>query len=173
MIDPIVQVVAGESVSNSSKMNDDIALLQQWLPVERHGEVGKRNSHYVWVLESGRGPRRGDDLVTLGSEIGNEMASNEAIGTGHEHPGLITHLSEYRCELTVARKITSLLTYFRPCAFKKSWITNLKEGIHHLLVKGVNHKPDKPPLGNQRSNGRNIFVEVSIHHRARHGPISP
>jgi hypothetical protein len=67
------------------------------------------------------------------------MAPNEAVGTGHEHPGLIIHLSEHRCELTVARKITSLVTYFRPRACGKSWVTNLKEGIHHLSVKGVNH----------------------------------
>ena len=103
VIDLIIQVVAGKSVSNSSKMNDDIALLQQRLPIERHRQIRKRDRHYVRGFESGRRPRRRDHLVALRSEIGYEVAPNEAVRTGYEHSGLITHLSVYRRELTGSR----------------------------------------------------------------------
>ena len=99
VIDLVVQVVAGKSVSDSSKMNDDIALLQQGLPIERHGQIRKRDSRDVRSFESGPRPRGRDHLVALRNQIGYEVAPNEAVGTGYEHPGLIIHLFEYHSEL--------------------------------------------------------------------------
>ena len=37
VIDPVIEVVNGKFMSDSGKMDDDVALLQQWLPVERQG----------------------------------------------------------------------------------------------------------------------------------------
>ena len=36
MIDTIIQAINSKLVSYSGKMDDGIALLQQWLPVDRH-----------------------------------------------------------------------------------------------------------------------------------------
>src|ERR1700723_2482597 len=102
VIDLIVQVVAGKSVSNSSKMDDDIALLQQWSPIERQGQIGKRDSHNARGFESGRRPRCCDHLVALRREIRYEVAPNEAVGTGYEHSGLIVHLFRVSPRITVA-----------------------------------------------------------------------
>ena len=99
VIDLIVQIVAGKSVSNSSKMNDDITLPQQRLPIERLGQIRKRDSRDVRSFESGPRPRCRDHLVALRNQIRYEVAPNEAVGTGYEHPGLIIHLFEYRSEL--------------------------------------------------------------------------
>jgi hypothetical protein len=40
-----------------------------------------------------------DHLIALRNQIGYEVAPNEAVGTGYEHPGLTIHLFEYRREL--------------------------------------------------------------------------
>ena len=99
VIDLIVQVVAGKSMSNSGKMNDDIALLQQGLPIERHRQIRKRDSNDVRGFNNRRCPRSRDDLVALRGEIRYEVAPDEAVGTRYQHSGLIIHLFEYRREL--------------------------------------------------------------------------
>ena len=51
------------------------------------------------AFESRRRPRCGDHLVASRSEIRYEMASDEAIGAGHEHSGSIIHASAYKARI--------------------------------------------------------------------------
>ena len=94
VIDPVIDVVNRKFVSDSGKMDDDITLLQQRLPVERLGQIGQRNGQDVGTVRTGYRPRRGDHLVALCGEIRYEMAPNKAIGACHQHTGAIIHLSQ-------------------------------------------------------------------------------
>ena len=91
MIDPVVQVVICEFVSNSGKMDNGIAFAEQWLPVERDGKVRKRDRDNVRIFESEGSPACGDHLKAPRDQVRHKMPASEAAGTRHEHIGLITH----------------------------------------------------------------------------------
>jgi hypothetical protein len=92
-IDPVIQVVDGEFVSDSGQVDDYIALFEQGLPVERNGKVRERDGDDVRIFESGRRPGCRDHPVALRGEIGHQMPSNETIRARHQHGGSIIHLN--------------------------------------------------------------------------------
>ena len=85
MIDPVIRIFVSGSVSYSCKMDHGIATLQKGLPVKRYGQIWKQDADYIAVFKGGRCLGCSDYLMTLRSEVGYEMASNEAVAASHKH----------------------------------------------------------------------------------------